>query len=104
MTTKPETKPEVFEIRTLSDIFELPTIEQVKTCLSEMSQGMIIARMAADRMVSELRKQGHKVDLPIAIWPEVSEWIDDGLGEVGADFEAGGETILSLRLKEETKP
>ena len=74
-----------FKLTTLRDIFNLPTIEQMKTCLAEMSEGMIQARIANDAMVATMKEHGIAA-LRAVEWPEVATWVDDGEGKVRTTF------------------
>jgi hypothetical protein len=70
-----------YPITTLRDIFNLPTREQMETCLAELTEAMIQARIANDAIMAVLEDNG-SVGLTRAIdWPETSNWVDDGKGE-----------------------
>jgi len=102
---------QTFPISTLRDIFNLPTIKQMETCLQELTEGMMQARIASDAMVALLKSQGASDDLVRACeWPEVANWTDDGKGTVGiaAAVPAGfldfihnrvGQGLVILRLE-----
>ncbi len=72
-----------FEIRTLSDIFNLPTMDQMKTCLAELSDGMIQARSVKDLMGAAVEDLGGTMTVE---WPVVSVWKDDGKGRIETSF------------------
>ena len=86
---------QTFEIRTLQDIYNLPTIEQMETCLSEMTTAMIQARLANDMMVSLISEKSPEVTRAIE-WPEVSRWSDDGKGEIAMKIKHEGETVMEI--------
>jgi hypothetical protein len=88
----------VYPIRTLRDIFELPTIEQMETCLEEMATAMKTARATADLINAAVECATDTPNASRVIWPDVCEWRDDGKGEVGADFHADGDEFLSVRV------
>jgi hypothetical protein len=73
---------QVFSISTLRDIFNLPTLAQMETCLREISEGMLQARIANDTMLETLRAAGAENLERVIEWPEVAKWTDDGKGEV----------------------
>ncbi len=73
---------QVFLISTLRDIFNLPTMAQMETCLRELSEGMLQARIANDTMLATLRAAGAENLERVVEWPEVAKWTDDGKGEV----------------------
>jgi hypothetical protein len=83
-TPPPSAKPAVFEIRTLADIYKLPTLAQMETCLEEVSRGMIQSRCAEDAMLAVLEAMGHEPPERALEWPEVVKWSDDHKGCVEA--------------------
>lgn len=89
-----------FQIKTLRDIFSLPTYEQMEKCLEELSKAMLHARATSDLFASLAKDKGITlVDGRSFKWPEYIEWVDDGKGEIGADFVAqDGTAILSTRI------
>jgi len=76
----------VFQIRTLRDIFALPTLKQMETCLREMSEGMIQARITNDTIVAVLQEAGATEITRAIEWPEVATWTDDGKGDVTTHY------------------
>lgn len=95
--TPPPSQPASFEIRTLRDIFNLPTKEQMETCLAELSRGMIQARSMGDLMVATVEALGGKPPELTLEWPEMVEWTDDGKGRVETKFQvADKDEVISL--------
>jgi hypothetical protein len=93
--------PKTYRIETLADIFKLPTIEQMKTCLAEITDSMILARSTVDLMNATA---GHEAISLEGAFPEYTEWIDDGKGEVGAlFFDADGNDLLSVGARLNTE-
>ena len=90
--------PQEFQIKSLRDIFELPHIEQMVTCLDEMKVGMLQTRKAADLMVNMV--PGATIAEHVE-WPEQSTWIDDGKNNITTAFTAEGETFIELKTKTE---
>ena len=89
----------VFPISTLGDIFNLPTFGQMETCLRELTEGMIQARLANDVMVATMQEAGADVTQAI-IWPDVINWKDDGKGDVKTSYGGpDGEAMFSLQSK-----
>lgn len=89
-----------YQIKTLADIFNLPSIAHIERCLTEMRVAMIQARAANDLLAAAAKESG--VVIPesgvIIIWPEVSEWNDDGKGKIEATYLApDGSTIMETR-------
>ena len=93
----------VFEIRTLRDIFELPTFEQMETCLDELAAAMKLARATAELIAGMLESKTGECVEKVFDWPDVVEWVDDGKGEVGAEFRSGDETIFVVTSRQNTK-
>lgn len=89
-----------FQIKTLRDIFSLPTYEQTEKCLEELSKAMLHARATSDLIASLAKDKGILlVDGRAFEWPEYTEWTDDEKGEIGADFVAqDGTAIMSTRI------
>lgn len=97
-------EPKTYEIRTLADIFYLPTAKQMETALAEFTAGMRDNRRAADAMIHIAALAGKKFTLREAVqFPEVTTWIDDGKGEVcGRHFMEGqDEPFLVIQSKQE---
>ena len=89
----------VFPISTLRDIFNLPTFGQMETCLRELSEGMIQARLTNDVMVATMQEAGADVKQAV-IWPEVINWTDDGEGDVTTLYGGpDGDAMFSLTSK-----
>lgn len=59
----------VYKIRTLRDIFDLPTSEEVQNCLRAVGEAMVKAKVINTALNKEFRIG--------AKWPDVTEWIDD---------------------------
>ena len=75
--------PTTYPIRTLADIYNLPTIEQVETCLREMAVAILTSRATDDSTIRALRETGIEIEGRAFAWPETVDWVDDGRGEVG---------------------
>lgn len=75
------TEPKTFKISTLRDIFNLPTMEQMQTCLAELAEAMLQARAASDMMLAMMKSKDIEA-LRAVEWPEVATWTDDGEGRV----------------------
>lgn len=65
-----EHKAQIYEIRTLPDIFNLPTADDVRNCLHDISEAMLIARKVNDTVGGLLESR--------MTYPEVTKWINDG--------------------------
>jgi hypothetical protein len=92
--------PQVFSISTLRDIFNLPTLAQMETCLREISEGMLQARIANDTMLETLRAAGAENLERVIEWPEVAKWTDDGKGEVTTRYGGpDGTPTFTLKTK-----
>jgi hypothetical protein len=101
-----ETAPNgaVYKISSLRDIFNLPSHECMERCLAELPRLMLQARATNDLFVALMREKGSQVEQAFA-WPDVTEWTDDGKGEIGADYvDLDGKTILSMRTVKNPSP
>lgn len=88
----------VFPLRTLRDIFDLPTFDQMETCLDELKECMMQARATNDLMVALVNEKGHDVKKAFE-WPEVLEWKDDGKGEVATQYGGpDGKVMIEMRV------
>lgn len=86
----------VFPISKIKDIFELPTIEQMETCLDELKQALMQARRSHDGLVAFAKTLGHPVDQAFE-WPDPVDWVDDGKGEVKTRYlSPDGELLFSV--------
>ena len=88
----------VFPITTLRDIFNLPTLGQMETCLRELTEGMIQARLANDAMVAMVRNAGGDIERAVE-WPEVANWTDDGKGEITSRYHGAGMPTVTVTTK-----
>ena len=96
----------VFPLRTLRDIFELPSYEHMERCLDELKTVMLQARATNDLFAGLMEHQGKPMpDGKCFLWPEVLEWNDDGKGEIGADYVGpDGKPFLSMRTVKASSP
>ena len=92
----------VFPLRTLRDIFDLPTFEQMETCLDELKECMMQARATNDLMVALVNEKGHDVKKAFE-WPEVLEWKDDGKGDVETAY-AGPDGTVMMEMRVSKSP
>jgi len=89
-----------YEIRTLRDIYNLPTIEQVEVCAKELTEFLLMTRKMND-VLNEMAKVAG-ITIPdgrqAVEFPEVAKWIDDGKGSLTAKFvsEDKQEPILTV--------
>lgn len=94
---KHEPTGKTYEITTLRDIFNLPTIEAMETCLDETKRVMMQLRATLDMVREIARLQGIDGSVAEAEFPEPLRWIDDGKGESTINFKAGGENVLTIK-------
>lgn len=89
----------VYPLRTLHDIFNLPSYEHMERCLAELPKVMLQARAAADLLVGLAEAKGVPCgDLKFG-WPESLPWMDDGKGEIGSVFKGtDGAEILEVNV------
>jgi hypothetical protein len=96
----------VFPLRTLRDIFELPSYEHMERCMDELKTVMLQARATNDLFAGMMKHQGKPMpDGKCFLWPEVLEWNDDGKREIGADYIGpDGKPFLSMRTVKASAP
>lgn len=89
----------VYPLRTLEDIYKLPSYAHMDRCLTELRKALLEGRAHSDLFVEILREKGVSAPYDQLIkWPEVFEWIDDGKGEIGLEFIAPeGSITFSIR-------
>jgi hypothetical protein len=87
MKSKPTGK--TYEIRTLQDIYMLPTHDAMERCLKELGEMMASARAYAELLTATAQalaeKDGKKIPDSLWGWPETAKWTDDG-GIVGSEI------------------
>lgn len=99
MSTSTAPDGTTYPIRSLRDIFELPSYEHMERCLAETAKVLLHARATVDMLTDVAANMGIKHDGPVAEFPEVLNWIDDGNGELGVDFKMpNGDVLLSTRI------
>ena len=96
----------VYPLRTLRDIFELPSYEHMERCFDELKTVMLQARATNDLFAGLLEHQGKPMpEGKCFLWPEVLEWSDDGKREISADYVGpDGKTLLSMRTVQASSP
>lgn len=73
---------QTFEIASFSDIFNLPSIEQMERCLDELKQGMVQARHIKNRMLAGVEALvGKAPELAVECFEKFT-FIDDGKCEI----------------------
>lgn len=70
-----------YPITTLRDVFDLPTVEQIELCMDELKLLLVGAKNAETKLIADLKLLTDGVPDKIFVWPETTDWIDDGLGE-----------------------
>lgn len=96
----------VYPLRTLKDIFELPSYEHMERCLDELKTVMLQARATNDLFAGLMEHQGKPMPGGKCFaWPDVLDWKDDGKREIGADYvTADGKPFLSMRTVKASSP
>jgi hypothetical protein len=96
-----------YKIKTLQDIFNLPTYEAVEQCLSDMTKAMLHAKAMDGLFTATVNhlaeKDGKAGNLKKAFeWPEFSEWIDDNKGDVDCNYKGpDGEVLFKTKITKE---
>lgn len=96
-----------YPLRTLRDIFELPSHEHMERCLGELTKVMLTARATSDLLVTMAKDRG--VVIPDGAktmeWPEFLDWVDDGKEQLGCTFvEKDGKNLLRVEIVKEEAP
>lgn len=92
---------QTFIIRTLGDIYELPTVDMMVRCMQELTSLMQIQRSTADLLgavADEKAKQEGKPPVSDKVkWKFADEisWTDDNGGESKLQFRMGGKDIFT---------
>jgi hypothetical protein len=93
---KPDGK--TYPLRTLADVFNLPSIEHIRRCLPEVCDAIITARIGSDALVAAVRDVSPELAATIPAeaveFPDVLNWEDDGKGSAELDFEEDGRGVL----------
>ena len=94
-------KPKEYQISTLKDIFNLPTLEVVERCMDEIKEAICAAKATEEALVFFAKEKGLDVDKALD-FPEVTTWIDDNKGNVGFKIqdESTGETLIDVNLRD----
>ncbi len=96
-----------YPIRTLADIYNLPSYECMERCLDEMVKLLLESRAMEDALTASMAIT-RKVDFATIgrtyRWPETVDWTDDGKGELGAIFkDPSGEPAFSFNIRKDSK-
>jgi hypothetical protein len=98
---------QTFKIRTLRDIYELPTPDMMERALREPGEAMSATR-SMDVVILETAKELAKADgkdvsdFPkmASVWPEVCDWTDDnGVPSEGKFVNPDGSEFLTLAIE-----
>lgn len=100
---KPTNK--IYEIRTLRDIYNLPSYEAVETCLKEISVLILQTRATNDLCAEAGKKMGLPEGSIYIPFLEKVDWIDDGKGMLDVSYvaEGSGDTLLQTKTQLNTK-
>ena len=96
---------QVYTLRTLRDIANLPTEDMVERCMKELSSLIVIQRLTVDLMNTladeEAKKKGEEPVSDKVKWefPEEFTWCDDNGGESKIRFEMGGKELLTVAVR-----
>jgi hypothetical protein len=88
------TEPVRYQLTTLRDVFEKVPVDKIELCMSEIARSMVLAKN-----LHGLAQSLSPTEKVVAVWPETSEWIDDGKGVVGVDVVFGDQAV-PVRLVE----
>lgn len=90
---------EKYPLRTLRDVFELPTYEHMERCIDELKKVMLQARATNDMFAALIKDHGGPVpNGKVFLWPDVLDWEDDGKGEIGSTYTGpDGQAFFSIK-------
>ena len=74
-----------YSIRTLQDIWNLPSYEHMERCFYDTQRAMLQARATNDMFIGLAQCDGKNVTKAF-MWPETMQWIDDGKNEIHATY------------------
>ncbi len=102
---KPDGK--IYELRTLADIYKLPSIEHIRRCLSEVCEVVLTTRAATDALIAAVKETSPELAVTIPSeaveFPEVLHWCDDGNGSIELNFDHDGRTLLTISNRPDAK-
>lgn len=84
--------PDVYKIRTLKDIFDLPQ-DKMERCLAEVTAGMIQAKQLQQAIASIFGNAAS------TSWPDESTWVDDDKGEIVSNVFINDQPVFSVTSK-----
>ena len=104
-------EPTRYTIRSLRDIYELPTDEMMERCCKELSALMLITRRTTALLTATaevIAQEEGKPPLPAVTfeWPDETVWTDDNGGESKIQLRIADKEILTVavRHKRHRKP
>lgn len=95
---------QTFIIRTLRDIYELPTVDMMVRCMQELTSLMQIQRSTVELLGEVADTQAAREGKPpvsdTVKWKFADEisWTDDNGGESKLQFRMGGKELLTVRV------
>jgi len=96
----------VYDLRTLRDIYNLPTYEHIERCLEEVKIVMLQGRAMNDAIAGLIEHNGKTPppDGRVFEWPEVLRWFDDGKRELGTKYIGPeGKEVMSVTIKKKSQ-
>ena len=94
-----------YEIRTLKDIYDNVPTNRVDICFEEIHSAIRSAMLIRDLIRDVMEAEGEACEdiNQIMVYPEVTRWVDDELGDVGFTLNSAEtqETLLSVNIKKE---
>ncbi len=71
-------KNETYKIRTLRDIYELPTTEHIIDCMGSIVAAMLEAKEVEYKIIDAYEEATGETLEQAIIWPDETEWVNDG--------------------------
>lgn len=92
-------KPKVYELTTIRDIFDKVPADRIKLCCEELGTLLSVNK----ETVTLLEMVGEDIGCPLPFrFLEPLKWIDDGMGELKANYRMGDEPLLQVNIKRKT--
>ena len=92
-------EPKIYELTTIQDIFEKVPADRIKLCCAELGTLLAVNK----ETIALLEMVGEDVGCPLPFkFGKPLKWIDDGKGELTANYRVGDTPILSVEIQRKT--
>lgn len=95
-------EPHQYTIRTLRDIYELPTDDMMERCMKELTSDMLVLRRTTDLLnaiaKAKAEEDSKSVEEVTVAWPEECVWTDDNGGTSVLSIQVEGKEVLQISV------